>query len=321
MTGGTGREASGIGIAAVERDTGLSKDILRVWERRYGFPRPQRDAFGERVYGQDEVDKLRLLRRLVDAGHRPGKVVARSVQELARLVEELAASAARSRPCGSADDDLAPFLDLVRGHRIDDLRARLSQAALRMGLGRFVTEVCAPLNRLVGESWARGALQIFEEHLYTEAMQAVLRAAIAAIPPPAQRPRVLLTTLPNEPHGLGLLMAEALMALDGAYCVSLGTRTPLRDIVLAAAAQRADIVALSFSACLGPNQVESALADLRTSLPGATEIWAGGGSPALGRGRVAGVVVMTGLADIPAELDRWRRASGPAQPAGVPDRS
>ena len=62
-------------IADVERDTGLSKDTLRVWERRYGFPLPLRDAQGERRYDDDQLLRLRHIRRLLDAGHRPGRVV------------------------------------------------------------------------------------------------------------------------------------------------------------------------------------------------------------------------------------------------------
>ena len=60
----TPRQSAGLPIAAVERDTGLAKDTLRVWERRYGFPQPDRDANGERVYPLVQVDKLRLLRRI-----------------------------------------------------------------------------------------------------------------------------------------------------------------------------------------------------------------------------------------------------------------
>ena len=62
-------------IAAVERDTGLSKDVLRVWERRYGFPAPDRDEHGERIYPAEQVERLRLVKRLMDAGHRPGKLL------------------------------------------------------------------------------------------------------------------------------------------------------------------------------------------------------------------------------------------------------
>ncbi|MCK7492481.1 MAG: hypothetical protein MZW92_13505 [Comamonadaceae bacterium] len=82
----------------------------------------------------------------------------------------------------------------------------------------------------------------------------MLRGAINAHLVGAQRPRVLLTTLPEEEHGLGLLMAEALLASEGAQCLSLGTRTPLPDIRLAAMASAADIVALSFGAAYPARQ-------------------------------------------------------------------
>src|SRR5512135_2440806 len=83
----TSSSAPGLPIAAVERDTGLSKDTLRVWERRYGFPQPARDANGERVYPSEQVDKLRLLKRLMDQGHRPGKIAERSIEQLQALAE------------------------------------------------------------------------------------------------------------------------------------------------------------------------------------------------------------------------------------------
>ena len=53
-----------LSIAAVERDTGLSKDTLRVWERRYGFPQPLRDANGERTYTAEQLARLRIVKRL-----------------------------------------------------------------------------------------------------------------------------------------------------------------------------------------------------------------------------------------------------------------
>src|SRR6201998_1436698 len=83
------------GIAAVERDTGLSKDTLRVWERRYRFPLPARDTSGERVYSRQDVEKLRELTRLLDQGHRPGKVIALAIEQLERLADATAPHAAR----------------------------------------------------------------------------------------------------------------------------------------------------------------------------------------------------------------------------------
>ena len=72
-------------IAAVERDTGLSKDTLRVWERRYGFPTPERDASGERSYAFEQVARLRTIKRLLDIGHRPGRIVPLAPEDLERL--------------------------------------------------------------------------------------------------------------------------------------------------------------------------------------------------------------------------------------------
>src|SRR5476649_1324465 len=71
--------ALGIGIGAIAHEIGLTKDTLRVWERRYGFPQPLRSSGGERLYPQEQVTKLRLVKRLLDAGHRPSKVLPQSI--------------------------------------------------------------------------------------------------------------------------------------------------------------------------------------------------------------------------------------------------
>lgn len=297
-----------LSIAAVERDTGLTKDTLRVWERRYGFPVPQRDGQAERAYPLEQVEKLRIIKRLMDAGHRPGRIVTQSIAELERLRDSsLGAIDAEARVAGSKPD-LRPYIDLIRAHDVDELRRQLQQAQLQLGLARFVVDLVSPLNTLVGDTWMRGHLEIFEEHLYTESVQALMRQAIAAIPVPtsASRPRVLLTTFPSEPHGIGLLMAEALFLLEGARCTSLGVQTPVWDIVLASTAQRADIVALSFTSVLSPGAVAEGLAELREKLPRSVEVWAGGSAPVLHRRAVAGVTALASLERIGAEVQRWR---------------
>ncbi len=299
-----------LSIAAVERDTGLSKDTLRVWERRYGFPSPGRDANGERVYLPAEVDKLRILQRLIGAGHRPGKIIGLDTAQLQALIERLPQGSALPPIAEATIAGLERYLSLLRAHQVDDLRKLLTQAVLRQGLESFVVEICAPFTRLVGETWARGELEIFEEHLYTESMQVVLRNAIANIPMHAARPRVLLTTVPTEQHGLGLLMAEAVLALEGCRCISLGTQTPVAEIALAASAQQVDIVALSFSAIQNPRAVLDGLGELRAKLPSSIEIWAGGGAPVLHRRPLQGVFVISDLAQIRDAVLRWNRSQG-----------
>lgn len=303
------------GISDVERDTGLSKETLRVWERRYAFPQPLRDAFGERLYPAEQVFKLRLLKRLLDQGHRPGKIVCRSTQELAALAGGASSPAqAPLPPAPALPEPLQACLDLCARHDMAALRTRLAGAAQAMGLGPFVAELVAPLTGLIGEAWSQGRVAVFEEHLYTETLQRVMRHAILTLAPaPAPgAPRILLTTLPQERHALGLLMAEALCAAHGADCISLGVQTPLADIVEAVHSQRADIVALSFSAAVNPRQALEGLNGLVTSLPEGVALWAGGANAALRR-RGPRAFSVLGLADIGPAIAAWRRAQAPAQ--------
>ncbi|HEU4460423.1 MAG TPA: MerR family transcriptional regulator [Methylibium sp.] len=299
-----------LSIAAVERDTGLSKDTLRMWERRYGFPAPQREGQAERAYPLDQVEKLRVIKRLLDAGHRPGRIVSRPVEELQRLSESTGIDPGPLALVAPPKPDLQPYLDLVHAHDVDALRRALLQASLSMGLARFVIDLIAPLNTLIGDTWMRGHLEIFEEHLYTESVHVVLRRAIAGVPAaePASRPCVVLSTFPNEPHSIGLLMAEPLFLLEGCRCVSLGVQTPVWDLTRAVAAQRADIVALSFSSMLAPTVVSEGLAELRDKLPPAVEIWAGGSASVLHRRPVPGVTVLASLEQIALQLRSWRAA-------------
>ena len=298
-----------VSIAAVERDTGLSKDTLRVWERRYGFPSPVRDAYGERAYPLDQVEKLRVIKRLLDNGHRPGRVVTMSVEELQSIGESLAAAPQRFTAAGNTD--LREYIVAIKSHDVQGLRRQLGQAMMRLGVGSFVCDVIAPLNVMVGDAWMRGQIEVFEEHMYTESVNIVLRNAISAGPNASEQasPRVLLTTFPQEPHGLGLLMAEVMLALEGANCISLGTQTPIWDIVLAATAHKADIVALSFTASQNPNYVSHGLDELRSKLPAHIKIWAGGGCPIIHRKSIEGVMAITDLQSIRNAVNNWRSKS------------
>ncbi|MFN0163231.1 MAG: MerR family transcriptional regulator [Burkholderiales bacterium] len=292
-------------IGAVERDTGLSKDTLRVWERRYGFPMPLRDDAGERVYTEEQVQRLRAIKRLMDRGMRPGKLMGLDEAELQRL-----AQSHESTVDSAGNAAIATFVDLVRAHKGDELRHALGRAMVQLGLARFVTELVAPLTTAVGESWVRGELEIYEEHFYTESLQVVLRGAIAGMPAAPGPPRILLTTFPGEQHSLGLLMAETLLVMEGAQCVSLGTEMPVWDIARAAQAHGADVVALSFSLAYSPTRATEGLAELRRLVEPATEIWAGAGSALLGRRAPQGIVMVDSVAAVAQMVADWRLRHG-----------
>ena len=290
-------------IAAVERDTGLSKDVLRMWERRYGFPDPQRDANGERAYPSSQVDRLRLIKRLMDQGHRPGKLMSASDEELGALTPR------RTKPprdvLDSAPSELDGLLDLIKNHDVAGYQQAMQQRLARQGMQRFVQDSIAPLTRLVGDAWEEGQFEVFEEHLFTELTKRLLRQAIATLPGNQRTPRVLLTTVPDEPHVIGLLMVEALFALEGAECIPLGTQMPLLEIARAAGAHRADIVALSFSTAFPQRQIPGLLQQLRMVLPATISLWVGGGGAAR-LAKIDGVRLLGSLDEAISAITQWR---------------
>lgn len=179
---------------------------------------------------------------------------------------------------------------------------------MRQGVERFVLDTIAPLNHAVGEAWARGDLGIHEEHVYTEAVQWLLRNAIDTLSDAQASPRILLTTLPEEQHGLGILMLAALLSLRGAYCISLGTQTPVQDIAQAAVAHKADVVALSFSIVYPQRRILPALAELSQRLGESIEIWAGGAGCTRLHSPPVRTHLQLGMEKVLEALATWRAA-------------
>ncbi len=293
---------SALSISAVERETGLSKDVLRKWETRYGFPTPLRDSQGERAYPPDQVQRLRLIKRLMDAGMRPSRLVSESNETLHSLTLKSPAFTTLASE-GTVE---SVTLDMLRKQDPDGLRQTLDRELLRHGVEHFVLDTLAPLNRSVGEAWARGELSIHEEHIYTEAIQWLLRDVIARLHDVRGSPRVLLTTLPEEQHSLGILMLAALLSMHGAYCMSLGTQTPVQNIAEAAQAHNMDIVALSFSNAYPQRRILPALSELRENLSASSEIWAGGVGCARLHTPTDSALLMTELEAALAALAAWR---------------
>ncbi|MBA4742429.1 MAG: MerR family transcriptional regulator [Azoarcus sp.] len=300
-----GRDEILLNIAAVERDTGLAKDTLRVWERRYGFPMPIRDDHGNRLYSPADVEKLRIVRRLLDQGQRPARLVRASTRELLDALQEREAQDG-AHPGAAVRE--AEFLQLVKLHRSVELRTTLQQMLLKHGLQRFVADTVSELNTTVGQAWMRGELDVPEEHLYSEQVQNVIRNAIGSYPGSGEHPRVLLTTFPDELHGLGILMVEAMLVPEGATCVSLGTQTPPGDICRAAIDGRFDVVALSFSSAYPQRQAGDGLAQLRQQLPDELQLWAGGAGLSGKPPRIDGVRVIRTLDEAVQALRDWRSA-------------
>lgn len=312
-----------LSIAAVERDTGLSKDTLRIWERRYGFPDPGRDPAGERAYPLVQVERLRVIKRLLDAGHRPGRVVPLPIEQLKTLAEQITEQPARQGEVVLDGAELRELLEVACGHDVMRLRNRLLRLLAHVGAQRFVTEVLGPLNQAISEACLRGQIEVYQQHAYAENVQVVLHKAVASIPTPddPRAPRVLLCTFSGEPQPLPLLMMEVVLTLAGCRCISLGVQTPLWDIMMAGKAYAIDAVALGFSHHLGPTQVMDGLTELRAKLPPHMAVWVAGASPVVQRRPLAGVRMLAsydGLADALREMQasatqRAAEANGPSE--------
>ncbi len=296
------KQGAPIDISAVERETGISKDTLRVWERRYGFPKPLRDANGERAYPLDQLARLRSIRRLIDCGLRPALVVGATDSELAALLRQEPPSAATALTESGPVRDIAVLLER---RDMSSLQARLMSTLLQLGVQRFVTEIAAPLTVHVGELWEAGRITVAEEHRYSELVQQLLRSAIRTDPDVSERPRILLTTLPGEAHALGLLMAQAWLAAEKVHCISLGTQTPATEVAAAALAYQVDVVGLSFSLIHTPSSARRELSALRALLDPSIVIWAGGSLWRHARKKLSGTEYIVDFSDLTTAIKRW----------------
>lgn len=292
-------------INAVERETGVSKELLRMWERRYGFPAPQRDAQGDRIYPMVQITKLRLLRRLIDNGFRPGKIMAHEIPELERLMR------AQSKAGQEVPKDLeVELLQALRSRDHQQLRDYLSHQLIKMGLQSFILDFLQHANTIVGDAWVRGQLEVHEEHLFTEQVQGLVRQAIGNLREPTQAPRILLTTPPEETHTLGILMVEALLRLDNVDAVCYGAQMPVRDIAQAVTRHKMNIVAVSFSASYPASNAVNFLEELRFKLPLAVDIWGGGAALRSTRRSIEAVNFLHDLSAMRQAVLGWRRVHG-----------
>jgi MerR family transcriptional regulator, light-induced transcriptional regulator len=294
-------------IADVAFDTGIQKDTLRVWERRYGFPLPQRSDSDERSYDGTQLARLRLIKRLLDTGMRAGQVVPQPLEVLNELLQSRAQTAVAD--ASAANAMLEPLLDLLMQHARKRLHDSLMVHVQTMGLSNAIERIISPMAARVGERWMLGDLAIYEEHLFTAVVQSVLLQGMSQLPlqGAGESPKVLLTTINNEPHALGLLMAECMFAQMGCDRISLGPRTPVADLASAARVMNADIVALSFSSHSSPKDALSGLTQLRELLPAHTVIWVGGSAATLRLVTDPNVAQVFGQArDLMSAVTQWR---------------
>ncbi|WP_084676878.1 MerR family transcriptional regulator [Massilia niastensis] len=301
-----------VSISVVSGETGIAKEVLRKWEDRYGFPMPDRDDAGNRMYSVEQVSRIKLIKLLLDAGLRPGMVVPLDEAQLHELIKKK-----RTPVVTGAGEEGRQLIDLLLKRDPNQLRENLRSALTRLGLEGFVLNLLPRLNNEVGNAWAAGTIEIHDEHLYTETVQALIREALPHALNPLGWPRILLTTVPGELHTLGTLMVEAALTVSGARCISLGAQSPLPEIASAAKAYGTHIVGLSFSASFPKKNISPMLRQLRLQLEHGIQLWVGGAG-VVGLDKVPrGVRIFSTLEEASNAMQegRQRHAFAPGCPA------
>lgn len=289
-------------IKVVSELTALPMGTLRAWERRYGFPKPtRREGSNRRLYSGEQVRRLQAVARALDRGYRPGDVIHLGQLQLEALLE--------GTPGDIAGATIASVPQLVEMLIADDIKGiedQLRLAAAALGPKRFVTELCQPLAREVGQAWANGKLAIRQEHLLTECLTTQLRALLSTHQAVEGTPTVLLATLPGEPHTLGLQMVALYLALSGAKPRLLGASTPPEQIAAAAEAFDAAVVGVALTAADESGRARRDLGRLRRALPDSVALWLGGAGGALLPKLPAGVTPVQSWPAVDAALARAR---------------
>jgi hypothetical protein len=282
----------------VERETGFGKDLLRKWRQRYGFPISDATPDGRVGYSQETINRLLLIKRLLEDGFRPAQVVGKPPQELDCLRQVLADEV----PAPRLNEATSRLMDRVKEADFEGLERLLTIDRAKGTLTEFVLNTLVPLISAIGESWKRGETEVFHEHICSGIIARSLHAGILTTKPKSGFPRVLFATPPEEDHVLGLLMAEAVFADQGAKTLSAGANTPLNGLRAAAMSCRVNVVALSFSFAFMARRVRPTLVHLRQLLPPDVQIWAGGAGAAVLKRPPKGVRVFSDFQQAVAAL-------------------
>ncbi|MFP5285735.1 MAG: MerR family transcriptional regulator, partial [Thermoanaerobaculia bacterium] len=270
-----------IGIAA--KRTGLKPDLIRAWERRYGAVAPGRSDTRRRLYSDADVERLLLLRRVVDTGHSIGQVANLTNEELERLAPARPAEGRSPgelppAPASGEAADLYLELCLAAAQRLEigELELHLQRASVALSRASLLDRLLVPLLQRVGKLWQEGEMRPTHEHAASAVVRSFLGGIYHAYDIPATAPHLIATTPPRQRHELGALMAAAVAVGEGWRASYLGPDLPPEEIAAAAVEKGARAVALSLIYPPDDPRLPDDLRRLRRLLGPSTALIAGG---------------------------------------------
>ena len=250
-------------IGELSRRTGVSAELLRAWERRYGLLHPTRTGGGFRLYSPADERRVSLMRSHLKHGM--------SAAEAARLT--------LTEADGGTSDDDEPLLQRRAQElreALDDLDEGAAQSALDGVLAEFSTEtvltnLVLPYLHDLGERWASGEASVGQEHFASQ----LIRGRLLGLARGWDRgagPRALLACAPGEQHDLGLIALGVALRARGWRITYLGQDTPLET--LAESARSLGPLAIVISS-VSPDRLSTSGAELRR-LADIAHVWLAG---------------------------------------------
>ena len=221
--------------------TGIPVELLRAWERRYGVVTPARTSGGYRVYDEAALDRLRTMRRLVDAGWSPNIAAAAILRD---EVPELPAGGTGGGAGALGDERSKPLVDrfveavvAVDPRAVEEALDRMFAAAT---FEAVVDEALIPGLHGIGDAWAAGRLSVAGEHAASHAVLRRLAAAFQAAGRPPDPTGAVLVGLPTGArHELAALIFATATRRAGLPVLYLGPDLPAADWVSMAQRTRA----------------------------------------------------------------------------------
>jgi methanogenic corrinoid protein MtbC1 len=260
----TKAESKLLSIGDIRAETGLTVDVVRVWERRYGFPVPARTPSGHRRYHADDLRRLRLMAEAVAHGHRPALVARSDEATLKRMI------------LPNGNERVEGLFEAALRMDSDQMRSLLHRYLGQLGWRLFLLQVVSPLIDRVSIAWADGSIEAHHEHLISEVLEDFLRKLRQEFHIVPGHGRVLLCTMPGERHRLDLLMAALAYAAQGARTELLGVDLPIVSIAQAARILKVDRVAVSLSIQCTGEPTRRMLQELKNRLPPDCRLLVGG---------------------------------------------
>jgi methanogenic corrinoid protein MtbC1 len=282
-----------------------------MWERRYAVVDPRRTETGRRLYSDDDIQRLILLRQATLEGESIGQIADLNDDQLRELIPaELTETADDvSHPItGSAENHLNQCLQSINNLDAVQLEIRLLRASVNLGQQVFLNKLLHPLLELTGDMWSDGRLNVSHEHLASAVIRSLLGSMHQSSTTEGINPLIVSTTPSGQLHEFGSLMALVAASSGGWRTLYLGPNMPAEDIVNAVVDRKASALALSIVYPADDPKLADQLRRIRQMAPDELKILVGGRS-AIAYEKVLdeiGAIRIGGLTHLRRELDDLR---------------